>query len=94
MFGYTNGTVQLGATAALDPNVATEAQNQPSFFYPAVPEDAQSNTDQLVVEYRRTLGRERMWQLGVGALSLGWLITYIRGQQAPKSRRRRKKRAA
>lgn len=86
MFGYAGS---LGAAPVA--NLQTEASSEPTFFYPAVPDDAQSNTDQLVVEYRRTLGRERMWQLGVGALSLGWLVTYIRGQQKVPSRRRRHK---
>ena len=57
-----------------------------SVIYPAATEDEVADLDQLVVNYRRALGRERLlW----GALGLGlvaYVVDYVR--RGPARRRR------
>ncbi len=53
-------------------------QAQATFFYPAVTNEELRDQDQLLTNYRRSMGRTRIVALiGAGLAGL-WLINYIR----------------
>ena len=53
-------------------------QNEATFFYPAVTDAELADVDQIVVGYRRTMGRNRMLWAGLGAIAGLWLFDYVR----------------
>lgn len=53
-------------------------QSNASAFYPAITDAELSSEDELMVNYRRTMGRYRiMWIVTVG-VALAWGFDYVR----------------
>jgi hypothetical protein len=70
----------------MDTNLVSIGKNEPSFYYPAIPDEVAADQDQVIVAYRRALGRERMYQVGGGVLAVLALWLYVRGQRKPTGR--------
>ena len=62
----------------MTPELVAVGQNEATFFYPAVTEAELADLDQVVVGYRRQMGRTRMLWLGLGAVAGLWLFDYVR----------------
>lgn len=75
----------------MDAQSMAVAQNDATFFYPAVPQEALADQNTITAGFRRALGRERLLQLLLGTGSVLWLWSYVRGRQQPASHRRRKR---
>lgn len=61
-------------------------QNDATFWYPAVTDGELADLDQVVVGYRRAMGRNRMLWLGIGAVAGLWLFDYVRSGRGAKKR--------
>jgi hypothetical protein len=71
-------------------NLVSIGTNEPSFYYPPVPPEIAADPDQVLVAYRRSLGRERMYQVGGAVWAVLALWYYVRAQTpATRSRRSR-----
>lgn len=62
-------------------------QAEAHFFYPAVTDVELADVDQVVVGYRRAMGRNRMLWIGLGAIASLWLIDYVRSGRGAKPKR-------
>lgn len=61
--------------------------NEPTFYYPAIPNEVAANHAEVIVAYRRALGRERMYQVGGVVWAALALWFYVRGSKTPTTRR-------
>lgn len=59
-------------------------QNEATFLYPAVTDAELADPDQVVVGYRRAMGRNRMLWAGIGAIAGLWLFDYVRSGRGAK----------
>jgi hypothetical protein len=57
-----------------------------SVIYPAATEDEINDPDQLVVNYRRALGRERMLWAALGLGLVAYVVDYVRRGPARRKR--------
>lgn len=73
--------MSFGATDLMQVGTA-----EASVLYPAATEEELQDLDQLVVSYRRAMGRERILWAVVGAALGAWLVNYVRF--GPRARRR------
>jgi len=74
----------------MDQTLVSIGKNEPTFWYPAIPDEVAADQDQVIVAYRRSLGRERMYQVGGAVWAVLALWWYVGGQKpATRSRRSR-----
>lgn len=52
-----------------------------TFFYPSVPDKFTVSDDALAQGYRKQLGYNRVLGIAIGAILVGWLTDYVRGQK-------------
>lgn len=61
----------------MDATIQATGQNDASFFYPAVTDTELADPDQIVVGYRRCMGRVRILSALTIAVSAMWLADYV-----------------
>lgn len=61
----------------MDASLQATGQNDASFTYPAVTDAELADQDQLVVSYRRSMGKTRIVSSLLIAVSAMWLADYV-----------------
>jgi hypothetical protein len=65
----------------VDTTTLALSQQGASFTYPTVPDKFIVSENDLAQGYRKQLGYNRVIGIAIGAVLVGWLTDYVRGQK-------------
>lgn len=65
----------------VDQTTLALSQQGASFTYPSVPDKFTVSENDLAQGFRKQLGYNRVLGIAIGAVLVGWLTDYVRGQK-------------